>query len=795
MAARPATGGSDDPEEERRRARDTKRRSLTAKSGAALSGRSEASNPEEKRLERELVLADLVEREINVHRKHPSADELASRSQFRSSPSAVRERALGSLLAATKKREEASTHPAQREDPRRGGPRCEEQDPHGRSQPDDAEEHVDAARRRPENHEQGRATRTSRKSKKAAREGEHGSRSNPTRLPNIPAAIHRGYTTPPSRPLSATSLDGTSEGTPRVNPYLQDMRPITPLQADATVVDTHDSISMSLLGRFRPPSPVQLDAATGKMQLKHYSRPPSAASDESDFSQSALANVRRELMNPMSVRLTPLGAVFDEADEGSDDSMMLHSDDAEEATEVYLDQVLGDPIPFEQAQLEPCTPSSPSEEESESSRSATPPPVEADEEEHDHSEDEFAPQEAPASRLFVPGLSIEINRDILRVSRDLAGCVDDWQKAITRILDVQHTVAEVERVSARIPGVVVVQVVFRNTEALSEYEAHNGFSRVTSGASSKSGGKGKGWKLLRRASSVSSAVKSGKADAGKDAANGAFSRVDSDGSFVRISSQASVSTGFVLKGSAAKRVRNDCMSRDPHVWQEALHNYVDMRAVQVELLLPRGAEAAAFPPPQRALEDGVHAFKSFVKGVLVKVTEGAPRLGVLAAGSRSGAGTIVSSTPGQQLEANGDPARPWLAAVWWHDTGIVTHHSSDVTSADDLGEMVASASAAAPSAHNASSRSLTSVRDQARSSLHGMYWLRVFPRAVGVHTKAEPGVMVRSRHHGHRHHHGHHHDHHGHRHHHDGHHDSQESAWALEEPAGVVLQLYAMFDC
>ena len=805
--ARPPTASSDDPVEERSRARDSKRRGLEASRGGVrrFSGRSEVSNPEEKRLERELVLADILEREADSHRLRLSADDLASLSRFRSSPTAVRERARESLLAASKQRPEARTQPAGDEDPRRDDERREVQDPHRRSQPDDAEEHDDAARRRPGNHEQRHRTRTSRKARKAVG-GDDRSRSNPTRLPNIPTALHRGYETPLSRPLSTTSLDGPPDDTPRVNPYLQEVRPTTPLGADASAVDMPDSISVSLLGRFRPPSPLHVDAATGKVQWKRHSRPASAASDETDFSQSALANVRREFMNPMSVHLTPLGAVFNEASEGSDDSMMLHSDDEDEVTEVYLDQVLDDPVPADQVQFEPCTPSSSSAEESESSRSATPQPDKADEEEVVLSEDEAVPAEATASRTFVPGLSIEVNRDILRVSRDLAGCVDDWQRSITRVLDLENTVAEVERVSARIPGVVVLQVVFRNTEALTEHEAQNAFSRVNSGASSKSGGKGKGWQLLRRASSVSNAVKNVKTDASGDAA---FNRVDSNGSFVRISSQASVSTGFVLKGSAAKRVRNDCMSRDPHVWQEAIHHYVDMRAVQVELLLPRGTEAALMPPP---IENTTEVFNSLVKGALVEVTEGTPRLGVLAAGSRSGAGTVISATQGQRPASEGAMARPWLASVWWHDTGLVTNHSSDISSADDLSVLAAvgsvvrvpsinSASASSKSLgggqtlNSASSKSLGGgLRDHARNLLLSMDWLRVFPRALGVHIKAEPGLLVRRRR---RHRHQHHHQHGQDVASHDQQSPMQGSSWALEEPADAVLQFltpYAWAD-
>ena len=66
--------------------------------------------------------------------------------------------------------------------------------------------------------------------------------------------------------------------------------------------------------------------------------------------------------------------VFDESD-GSDDSS--HLEGGGTITEVYLDEVLNDPVPYEQAELIPATPSTASEEETQgSSRSSSPEGVE-----------------------------------------------------------------------------------------------------------------------------------------------------------------------------------------------------------------------------------------------------------------------------------------------------------------------------------------------------------------------------------------------------------------------------------
>jgi hypothetical protein len=115
----------------------------------------------------------------------------------------------------------------------------------------------------------------------------------------------------PCRPLSAVS--GASLGsvgpTPRVNPYLQDMRPTTPLQSLGRGAEQNQSITAAVSGAFRAPSPLVLDPATGQVVVARRSRPASAGSDDTDFSQTSRGQ-HRKLMNPMAVRLTPLGAVL-----------------------------------------------------------------------------------------------------------------------------------------------------------------------------------------------------------------------------------------------------------------------------------------------------------------------------------------------------------------------------------------------------------------------------------------------------------------------------------------------------
>jgi hypothetical protein len=151
-----------------------------------------------------------------------------------------------------------------------------------------------------------------------------------------------------SRPASAMSL-GSTGATPRVNPYLQDTRPTTPLLRGSK------STTMALSKTFRAPSPLQLDPVTGIVKIsKLPSRPQSATSDDTGFSQSALAQHRKELMSTIAVRLTPLGAVFSEAGQ---DVYELDSIDASPrlATgyEVYLNQIADDPTAAEVLSLLP----------------------------------------------------------------------------------------------------------------------------------------------------------------------------------------------------------------------------------------------------------------------------------------------------------------------------------------------------------------------------------------------------------------------------------------------------------
>jgi hypothetical protein len=106
---------------------------------------------------------------------------------------------------------------------------------------------------------------------------------------------------------------------------------------------------MALSKTFRAPSPLQLDPVTGTVKIsKLPSRPQSATSDDTGFSQSALAQHRQELMSTIAVRLTPLGAVFSDAGQ---DVYELDSIDASPrlATgyEVYLNQIADDPTAAE----------------------------------------------------------------------------------------------------------------------------------------------------------------------------------------------------------------------------------------------------------------------------------------------------------------------------------------------------------------------------------------------------------------------------------------------------------------
>ena len=234
-------------------------------------------------------------------------------------------------------------------------------------------------------------------------------------LPHIPTAVnagadglssaaphtHTAYARPassassqahsrPQSAMSGMSLGSTSGATPRVNPYLQGLRPTTPLQS-AAGGGARATTSVALAMAFRPPSPVLLDPHTGTVAITRFSRPQSAASDDTNWSQQPLAQARKELMNPRAVKLTPIGPVFDDdLSDGSDDSMMMHSDDEKEVIEFYLDAILDDPVPFEEAELEDVTPSESSEEEEEkaSSRSSSPEPVQEVEPEEVSSDDE-----------------------------------------------------------------------------------------------------------------------------------------------------------------------------------------------------------------------------------------------------------------------------------------------------------------------------------------------------------------------------------------------------------------------
>lgn len=96
---------------------------------------------------------------------------------------------------------------------------------------------------------------------------------------------------------------------------------------------------------------------------------------------------------------------------------------------------------------------------------------------------------------------------------------------------------------------------------------------------------------------------------------------------------------MVLKGSAARRVRNDCISRSEQVWEQAIRHYVEMRPSQVELLLPSEPPPCALAPP--AAED----LQSLSVGVLVKLREGAPPLALLAAGARAGVQLVRALPP------------------------------------------------------------------------------------------------------------------------------------------------------
>ena len=574
-------------------------------------------------------------------------------------------------------------------------------------------------------------------------------------LPNIPTALgadeRRRAAATQGEAAAARSRPPTGRSTPRINPYLQDLEPTVPMQAAASM-GAHAPLAVALAledaRRFRPPSAVEYDRKGNVVVASAPSRPMSAASSDSIFSQAnPLALHRKEFMKPMAVRLTPIGAVFDvqlDSARSNEDSMMVSDSMLDEAAEAYLDDVLADPVPREHAHMRPVTPSSPPEtsetEESEENKVESEPELLS-------SGDEYEAVEAAEPLTVVPGLGIEINLDALAVSGDLAGHVERWQHAITKALDHEGILAEVEHVSGRVPGVVLVEVIFRNTLAGSQAEA-NSFSRMPSGASTKST-TGKGWAAIKRA---------GSGAARQIIEAGGMKRIESivraestgTGGLNRVESVASATTGFVLKGSAAKRMRNDCMSRSQELWQESLPQFVSMRACQVVLILPRGPSLGLVPA---LTADAAGALKSLKVGVLVRAVEGAPPLGVLAAGARGGVGTVVSAVRGvaegdaaglgrDDDSQAGHDARPWLVSVWWHETGLITQHSSHVSTANDIARI---GSSGVPVRGVVGAEDDEASVGQWRSPLLGTDWLRPFARAVGVDVKAEPGLMVRPR--------------------------------------------------
>jgi hypothetical protein len=570
--------------------------------------------------------------------------------------------------------------------------------------------------------------------------------------------------------MSSMSLRSSVPGeTPRINPYFQDIAPTVPVQAMSGVGGSAGMVAAALSGTFRPPSPLQRDITTGQVRFTTFSRPLSAASDDTDFSTTTLAQHRKELMNPMAVRLTPLGAVFvDESLEDSD-----HSSEEEQVqggklvTEVYLDEILDDPVPFEQAELEPCTPSQASDQSASSERSESPAPEQVLEPEAVSSEDELQPPEADQPpRAFAPGLSIQVNQDALSVGSDLAGYVARWEQAISKALDHDGVVAEVEHLAAHVAGALTFKVVFCNILAASEQEANQTFSRIGSAASNKSGGEGKGWEAIKRAGS--GAAKRILAISRRNTlhpptqtepnvgdgrfsrrGSGAFSRMGSGGGEGDASGQ-----GFVLKGSAAKRVRNDCMSRADHVWQQSIPHYVGMRATQVELMLPRGAAGRGGGRMhegrlEQQEEGDVAAVASFKVGMLVQVSHAAPRLAVLAAGARGGAGTIVDIERGERDEEHRSGAeRAWVVWVWWHDTGLLTKHSSAVTPTLDLVGLARRGSGGGRQAQDRGGGGGGGdqvVGGKGETCVMPTDFLRKVERGVGVYVKAEAGVMVQRR--------------------------------------------------
>jgi hypothetical protein len=99
-------------------------------------------------------------------------------------------------------------------------------------------------------------------------------------------------------------------------------------------------------------------------------------------------------MNPMAVRLTPLGAVFG----GEDDDSMDSDSHMGLVTGVYLDEMLQDPVPFHHADLAPVTPSTPSQVDSPpESRGLSP-----------HCD----PAQAPPALVFIYSLSLSYDTHV-----------------------------------------------------------------------------------------------------------------------------------------------------------------------------------------------------------------------------------------------------------------------------------------------------------------------------------------------------------------------------------------------
>ena len=527
--------------------------------------------------------------------------------------------------------------------------------------------------------------------------------------------------------MSGASLGslGSAGQTPRVNHYLLDMRPTTLLHSIVRGGGSRQSTTAAVSRDFRAPSPLAHDPATGKVVVvPRYSRPTSAASDVTNLSQ----------MNPMAVRLTPLGAVFG----GEVDDSMHDDEHMRLVTEVYLDEMLDDPVPFDDAHLAPVTPSTPSQVDSPPPSSGLSPHVDpaqalpAETYQGSSSEEE----ETTATELVqVPGLTIQLSLDVLSVSKRLDAFVLECQHSISEELrkgGQDSTAAQVQHVAAMIPGVVNVQIVFVHTPT-------HDISRTPSNASSSKRG-GKGWNALRRRSSQGSGQ--GAQRAGEDGeGSGAFERMKSCVSSVGGHNSHNSVTGGVLKGGAARRVRNDCISRAAQVWEASIPHYVQMRSSQVDLLLP-------FEPPSSSMmplpPSSLAQLESLSVGVLVQVREGAPPLALLAAGVRAGVGTVVRCRRPARNSKKG-----WEVEVWWHLTGLLTRHSSDVNSAECYAALAVPGTTAHHEHVGRGGRDGEGAAGGEGSNrwLLGTDCLLRMASKVGVHVSPEPGLLVQRRRH------------------------------------------------